>query len=142
MKQDFVTFNSNELIINVAFEGKSDLVISKNDVEISYFSGGPGGQNVNRNMNGIRLVYRIPNDYRREAQRTRELVTRSIAERSQVQNLRRAFAQLAQKIQSYFYVPPVRKATKTPRRSKEKRLKNKKLHSLKKQTRKPIKDEL
>ncbi len=138
MQNDFVTFDRDKLTITVRPEGKKDLVIDKNNVSISYFSGGPGGQNVNRNLKGVQLIFSIPSDYRREAQRTQQLVTRVIGKRSLHQNLQRAFEQLAHKIRQYFYVPPVRKKTKTPRRAKEKRLHNKKMKSMKKETRKRV----
>ena len=142
MENNLVTFNRDKLTITIRPEGKKDLVIDKNNVDISYFSGGPGGQNVNRNLKGVQLIFSIPSDYRREAQRTQQLVTRVMGKRSLHQNMQRAFEQLAHKISQYFYVPPRRKKTKTPKRAKEKRLKNKKMKSLKKQGRQKIKDDL
>lgn len=135
MEQDFVTYDRDSLTITVRPGGKPDLVIKKENVDISYYSGGPGGQNVNRSMNGVRVIYRIPDDYRRQAFRTQEIMTRSMSQRSQEQNLHQAFEQLAHKLRSYFYVKPRRKKSKVPGWSKKKRMRDKKMHSLKKQTR-------
>lgn len=141
MQNDFVSFDREKLEITIHLE-KSDVIIGKNDVYISYFSGGPGGQNVNRNMNGVRLIYRIPEQYRMAAAKTREVVTKSISQRKREQNLTLAFEQLAYKIHRYFYVRPERKKTKIPKSSREKRLKGKKIRSLKKQYRGNIGDGL
>ncbi|PIZ74365.1 hypothetical protein COY07_00700 [Candidatus Peregrinibacteria bacterium CG_4_10_14_0_2_um_filter_43_11] len=138
MQNSFVTFDRENLILTVHFGVKGDLVIHKEDLFISYFSGGPGGQNVNRHQNGVRLIYTIPPSYRRYAVRTQELIARSIAERNQHQNLLLAFGQLAKKLHDYFYTPPFRKKTKVSRRSKEKRLETKKHQSSKKQTRQKV----
>ncbi|MBU1018115.1 hypothetical protein KKA33_03760 [Patescibacteria group bacterium] len=135
MQNDFVTFDHDKLEITIHPEGGKDLVIKKDDVQISYFSGGPGGQNVNRNQKGVQLIFPIPEAYRRGAQRTQQLVTRVMGKRSLHHNIQAAFEQLAHKAHQYFYVPSARKKTKTPKRAKEKRLKNKKIKSLKKQDR-------
>ena len=138
MENDFVTFDRDRLTITIRLEGKKDLVLNKDNVDISYFSGGPGGQHANRNINGVRLIYRIPDDYRRIAQKTQQLVTRVIGKRSMHHNLQTAFEQLAHKVRQYFYVPPRRKKTKVPKRAKEKRLRGKKMKSMKKETRKRV----
>lgn len=138
MEKDFVEFNRDEMTITVRLGADSDLVIKKDDVQISYFSGGPGGQNVNRNLKGVQLIYHIPDEHRRAAQKTQQIVTRVIGRRSLHHNLETAFEQLAHKLRNYFYVPPIRKKTKTPKRAKEKRLKNKKAQGLKKQSRQKV----
>jgi ribosome-associated protein len=127
MEKDLVEIDRENLKIIVHLGGGKDLVIGKYDIETSYFSGGPGGQNVNKNMNGVRLIYRIPNEYVRGGQKTRELVTRSINQRKKEQNVTLAFEQLADKIRRYFYVQPQRKKTRTPRSAKEKRMYGKKM---------------
>jgi len=142
MEKDFVRLDREKLQITAHLEGGEDLVVGKDDVELSYFSGGPGGQNVNRHLNGVRLIYHIPESHRSNAVRTQQLVTRVIGKRSMHYNLQAAFEQLAYKIKQYFYVPPIRKKSKTPKKAKEKRLHNKKMKSQKKQSRKPVKDEL
>lgn len=141
MNTNLITFDRANLIITVNLS-KGDLVIKKDDVQISYFSGGPGGQNVNRNMSGVRIIYHIPDEHRKPFAKTREIVTRSINQRKKEQNLIQAFGQLAQKLNRYFYVKPTRKKTKTPRRAKEKRLKGKKMKSLKKQSRQKVSGEV
>lgn len=137
MQQDWLTFDRDKQTIIVKINGKS-LIIDKNNVDISYFSGGPGGQNVNRNLKGVQLIFRIPDEFRRASQKTQQLVTRVMGKRSLHHNMEMAFEQLVHKTHSYFYVPPIRKKTKTPKRSKEKRLRNKKIQSQKKEVRKKV----
>jgi len=137
MENDFVSFDREKQEITVNLDG-GKLVIKKDDVQVSPYSRGPGGQNVNRNMTGVQLIYKIPDKHRRESQKTRQLVARSIAERSQPRNFTQAFKQLAHKVREYFYIPPVRKKTKTPKKAKERRLKDKKMHAQKKEGRKKV----
>jgi len=138
---NFVKFDKDKLIIIIELYNKK-IIISKDDIDVSSFSGGPGGQNVNRNMNGVRLIYRIPNEFRSIAKKTKELVTKSINQRNRHQNMVQAFEQLTDKVRRYFYVQPKRSKTKIPKKSKENRLKNKKYCSQQKQSRKKISDEL
>ena len=135
MENDFVHFDRDALTITVNFKTKPALVVGLNQIEVSYFSGGPGGQNVNKNMSGVRLIYRIPESYRMGGLKTRELIAKSIGERQREQNMAQAFRTLAGKLRDYFYVKPFRKPTKTPYRAKQKRLTGKKILSLKKQAR-------
>lgn len=136
MEQSFVTFDREALRITVRFSGKPELVIDQSSVEISYFSGGPGGQNVNKNMSGVRLIYRIPEGYRMGALKTRELIAKTMNQRQRERNLVEAFGILAEKLRDYFYVKPYRKPTRTPRRAKEKRLGGKKIRGNVKRNRK------
>lgn len=124
--------------MGVLIPGKMPLVIHKKDLDISYFSGGPGGQNVNRNMNGVRLIYRIPRTHLLPFKRTKELIAKSIAQRSREQNFKQAFADLAQKMAEYFYVAPPRHKTKVPKASKRRRLEDKKKNSQLKSQRKKV----
>jgi len=124
--------------MTVRVSGKGELKIGLEDLSVSYFSGGPGGQNVNKNVNGVRLIYEIPEDYLNAFQKTRQLVTRSISQRSKEQNMKIAFDQLAEKVERYFYVPPNRKKTKVPKGSKEKRLQSKKMRGKLKHDRKKV----
>ncbi len=135
MEKNFVTFDREKFTITVDFAGKNKLEINKSDIQISFFSGGPGGQHTNRHMNGVRLIYAIPEEYKRTASKTQELISRSMNQRSQEQNLNQAFSQLAEKIKKYFYVPTRRKKTRVPKGSKERRLSSKKIRSQKKQSR-------
>lgn len=113
--------------IGVLLPGKLPLVITKEDVDVSYFSGGHGGQNLNRHMNGVRLIYRIPSKYQLSFKKTKEIISKSIGQRSREQNFKEAFKHLAEKVELYFYMPPHRKATRVPNASKLKRIAEKKL---------------
>ena len=108
--------------------------LNKGNLEISYFSGGPGGQNVNKTMNGVRLVFTLSENYRRPGKPS-VLIATCIDERSREQNYEKAFRKLIEKIRAYFYVKPKRKPTKVSRSAKEKRLKGKKIRSQIKQAR-------
>lgn len=138
MEKDFVEFDRDKLEIIVRPEGGKEFKVTKDDVQISYFSGGPGGQNVNRNLKGVQLILPLPSDNRHEAQKTRQLVTRVMGKRSLHHNLQTAFEQLAHKLRQYFYVPPVRKKTKASKGAKERRLQDKKIKGKKKQDRKKV----
>jgi ribosome-associated protein len=138
MEQDWFNYDRQKQLITVKTESKGVLKISPEEVSVSYFSGGPGGQNVNRNVNGVRLIYHIPYGYLNSFQKTRQLVTRSISQRSRDRNLKEAFDQLADKVKRYFYIPPKRKKTKVPKRSKAKRLQSKKMRGKLKQDRKRV----
>ena len=138
MERDFVKFDRQNLAITVNLYGGGKLIVGKYDVQISYFSGGPGGQNVNKNHSGVRLIYVIPEKYRMGAFRTREIVTKSINQRKKEQNLISAFGQLADKLRHYFYVKPERKKSNTPKSEKNKRLNSKKFNSRKKESRSAV----
>lgn len=138
MENDWFNYDRDKQEMEVHLSDKPPLKITKEDVQVSYFSGGPGGQNVNRSMQGVRLIYRIPDAHLHPYSKTRELVARSINERSQDQNFRQAFEDLAEKARRYFYMPPVRKQTKVPKRSKEQRLEGKKRRGQLKKDRKKV----
>lgn len=138
MEENWFHYDRQNQLITVRQGGKPELKVSPENVSVSYFSGGPGGQNVNKNLNGVRLIYCIPEAHLNVFQKTRQLVTRSMSQRSREQNMRQAFDQLADKIRQYFYVLPPRKKTKTPKRSKENRLQNKKMRGKLKQDRKKV----
>jgi len=136
MENDFIHFDRDALRITVQFKTKPPLVVDLAHLDISYFSGGPGGQNVNKNMSGVRLIFRIPEGYRMGALKTRELIAKSIGERQREQNLAMAFRTLAGKLRDYFYVKPYRKPTRATYGSKQKRLGGKKIHGSIKRNRK------
>jgi len=138
MEKEWFEYDRDSQRITVRQKDKDELTITLADVLVSYFSGGPGGQNVNRNISGVRLIYEIPKDYLNSFQKTRQLVSRSISQRSKAQNMKQAFDQLAEKAKRYFYVLPERSKTKVPKRSKEKRLQNKKMRGKVKQDRKRV----
>jgi RF-1 domain len=136
MENDFVHFDRDNFQITVRFKAKPPLVVGLHNLEVSYFSGGPGGQNVNKNMSGVRLLFHVPASYQRANRQGHELMATCIEQRQREQNLIGAFESLAQKLRSYFYVKPVRKPTKTPYHAKQKRLGGKKIQGMKKRTRK------
>ncbi|MDH5596464.1 MAG: hypothetical protein OEY44_00025 [Candidatus Peregrinibacteria bacterium] len=138
MEQDWFSYDREGQVVTIRVAGKKELKIRLADCEISHFSGGPGGQNVNRHMNGVRLIYRMPEEYVLFHKKTRELIARSMNERSQEQNLRAAFETMAEKLRQYFYVPELRKKTRVPKGSKKKRLENKKLRGRVKEGRKKV----
>ncbi len=126
MENSWFEYDRDALKIGIIMPKKLPLVITKDDVEISYFSGGPGGQNVNRSMNGVRLIYRIPEKNQISFKKTKELIAKCMRQRSREQNFKEAFDILAQKIEQYFYIQPFREKTKVPRSSKRKRIEGKK----------------
>jgi len=138
MEDNWFHYDRQTSQITVRLRGGRELRITPDQVSISFFSGGPGGQNVNKNQNGVRLIYNIPGDCLNSFQKTRQLVTRSINQRSREQNMREAYDQLAEKVKWYFYVPPKRTKTRIPRGSKENRLQNKKMRGNLKHDRKKI----
>lgn len=138
MEKNWFQYDRQNQLIIVRQTNRPELKITPNEVAVSFFSGGPGGQNVNKNLNGVRLIYCIPEDHLNAFQKTRQLVTRSMSQRSREQNMRQAFDQLAEKVRQYFYVLPPRQKTKTPKRSKENRLQNKKMRGKLKQDRKRV----
>lgn len=96
------------------------------DIEVSHFKGsGPGGQNRNKRMTGVRVVH-LPTG----------IVATATERRSQAQNLDAALSRLRDKIRAHFFRPTPRVATKKSRGSNEKRLTHKKTDSKKKQSRK------
>lgn len=138
MEEEWFKYDRENHKITVQQGDKEEFTITSDDVSVSFFSGGPGGQNVNRNVSGVQLIYHIPDEHLNTFQKTRQLVSRSICQRSKTQNMKQAFDQLADKVRRYFYVLPERKKTRTPRRSKEKRLQNKKMRGKVKQDRKKV----
>lgn len=138
MVENWFHYDREKKLVTIQTRINGELKVGLSDLSVSYFSGGPGGQNVNRNLNGVRLIYYIPEKYLHKFQKTRQLVTRSISQRNREQNLRQAFDQLAEKLKRYFYVAPKRTKTKVPRGSKKKRLQSKKIRGKLKQDRKRI----
>lgn len=129
MEKNWFEFDRENGKIGVLQAGKMPLIITKEDFNISYFSTGHGGQNANRHMNGVRLIYHIPANYQLSFRKTKEIMARSIGQRKREANFEEAFQSMAEKIEAYFYVPPRREKTRVPRSSKQKRVADKKLHS-------------
>jgi ribosome-associated protein len=136
MENDFIHFDRDNQTITVKFKAKPPLVVGLFNLEVSYFSGGPGGQNVNKNMSGVRLIFRIPEGYRMASRKGHDLIVTCMEQRQREQNLLGAFESLAGKLRSYFYVKPYRKPTKATYGSKQRRLGGKKIHSSIKRNRK------
>lgn len=112
---------SSPFSIKVFFRSKPPLTITEGDVQVSYFSGGSGGQNVNKHMNGVRLRYITP--------KGDVIMSSCMDQREKDQNFKDAWRTLEQRIRAYFYEKPKRKATKATRSSKEKRIQGKKRRS-------------
>lgn len=125
--ENWFEYHPHETKIMVRLPGKTPLTISKESVDISYFSGGHGGQNLNRHMNGVRLIYRIPLDYQLPFKKTKEITSKCMTQRHRERNFQEAFKHLAEKIELYFYMPPHRKQTRIPKASQLKRIAEKKL---------------
>jgi ribosome-associated protein len=112
-------------------------------------SGGPGGQNVNKVNTKVCLRIKIEDlmglseaehKHLKEALSSRitnegEIVINADEERSQHTNLERAYARMEALIASAARLPKKRRPTKPSRAAREKRLKIKRLHSLKKSSR-------
>jgi len=126
MEKNWLKVNWDKQKIEISISGLDPLIVAKSDLSVSYFSGGPGGQNVNKSMNGVRIIYKIPESHLYPFRKTKEIVSRSMNQRSREQNFKDAFNGLVLKLERYFYLPAKRKKTRVPKRSKAKRLKNKK----------------
>ena len=98
------------------------------DLEITHVKGsGPGGQNRNKRMSGVRVRH-LPTG----------LTVTATERRSQPQNLSAALERLEEKIARYFYRAPKRIDTNPTKASDVKRFTKKRKTSDKKQMRKPV----
>ncbi|QQR83534.1 hypothetical protein IPJ72_07175 [Candidatus Peregrinibacteria bacterium] len=131
MKKPILHFDWKEGVCRVECPDGPDISIHRDDVSVSYYSRGSGGQHLNRHMSGVRLAYRIPVEFRRKEAKTKEIITRCIAHRSQHKNYLCALDELGRKLAHYFTIQAVRKHSKVPGFSKVKRLHDKKLVSQK-----------
>ena len=101
------------------------IIIRDEDLEITHVKGsGPGGQNRNKRMSGVRVKH-LPTG----------LVVTATERRSQEQNRVAALERLTSKLELLFHKPQVRVATKKTRGSVNKRLATKKIGAKKKETR-------
>lgn len=99
--------------------------IRDEDIEITHIKGsGPGGQNRNKRMSGVRIKH-IPTG----------IVVVATERRSQEQNRSAAMERLANKLEELFHKPKVRIKTKATRKAKGERLNTKKIVSKKKESR-------
>ena len=95
------------------------------ELEITHFKGsGPGGQNRNKRMTGVRVVH-LPTG----------IVAAATERRSQFQNLEQALARLDEKLAARLVVAKKRFKTKPTKSSQRKRLDIKKQHSAQKRSR-------
>lgn len=119
---------------------KNGIVIPGHEFEITTSrAGGPGGQHVNKTDTRITVRWNVNNtraleEYQKEriieklqARLTSEgdLIVHNSASRSQLQNKKLAFAQLAREINKALYVPKKRMATGPSKSVKEARLQEK-----------------
>lgn len=89
--------------------------LREEDLEITHLKGsGPGGQNRNKRMSGVRIVH-LPTG----------IVVVATERRSQAQNLDAARERLILKLEALFHRPIPRVATKRTRSSKVRRVDNK-----------------
>jgi protein subunit release factor A len=101
------------------------IVIKDEDIEITHVKGGgPGGQNRNKRMSGVRIKH-LPTG----------IVVVATERRSQEQNRSAAMERLANKLEELFHKPKVRVKTKVTRKAKADRLTSKKIDSKKKESR-------
>ncbi len=95
------------------------------EVEITHYKGsGPGGQNRNKRLTGVRIRH-LPTG----------IVAEATERRSQAQNLAAAWERLEEKIARHFFRPKPRVATKKSRASQARRVEQKKVQSTRKRQR-------
>lgn len=90
--------------------------IREEDLEITHTKGsGPGGQNRNKRMSGVRVKH-LPTG----------VVTNATERRSQAQNLAAALERIDEKVEKLFHKPAPRRNTKPTKGSKKRRVEAKK----------------
>lgn len=96
--------------------------INKKLIKISFLKGsGPGGQNRNKRMSGVRVEH-LPTGIK----------VMATERRSQSQNLATALERLQHKIDRYLFKPKTRKKSTPSKKTVENRISKKKIHSKKK----------
>jgi len=91
----------------------------ESDVEITHYKGsGPGGQNRNKRMTGVRIRH-LPTG----------IVAEATERRSQGQNLAAAWERLGEKLAKYYFRPKKRVATRVSKGAKVRRVEEKRSHS-------------
>lgn len=101
------------------------IILRPEDIEITHLKGsGPGGQNRNKRLTGIRMVH-LPT----------KTVVLSTERRSQGQNLAAAYERMQEKLQRLFHRPKKRHETRRTRGSVERRIEAKRVQSTIKKSR-------
>lgn len=122
----------------------NEITIPANELEISASrSGGAGGQHVNKTETKITVRWNVKNSIAlNDIQKSRilenlqskltndgELIVHNSESRSQQQNKENALRILSKTISKALHIPKKRMKTKVPKKSKEKRLQDKKIRS-------------
>ena len=132
------------------------IYLNKKDIKETFIrSSGPGGQNVNKVSTKVQLRYNIINSLKisnyflvrikeiagSKLKENGDLIINSNRYKSQIQNRKDAEKKLIYLLKETFKVQKKRKLTLPGKKSIEKRLKNKRIQSLKKKDRKNIRIE-
>lgn len=130
-----------------------NIYLSKKDIKETFIrSSGPGGQNVNKVSTKVQLRYNIINSLGisnsylirikeiagSKLKENGDLIINSSRYKSQIQNRKDAEKKLIYLLKETFKIQKKRKLTSPGKKSIEKRLRNKRIHSLKKKDRKNI----
>lgn len=109
-------------------EPKNYRYFQLHETEITHFKGsGPGGQNRNKRMTGVRVVH-LPT----------QIVAVATERRSQSQNLAAALERLDEKLRQHFFRPKKRAKSLLNKSSREKRLTSKRNVASKKEGRRKV----
>lgn len=123
---------------------KNGIIIPANELEISTSrSGGKGGQHVNKTETKVTIRWNVKNSVALDENKKErvmwniqskltkdgDIIVNNSESRSQQQNKENALNILAQIIRKALYVPKKRIKTRTPKKEKEKRLREKKHRS-------------
>ncbi len=101
------------------------------EIDVSHFSKGHGGQNVNKSNKGVHLTF-TPEDG------GEKILSSCIDERSEIQNREKALRNLIEKIRDKYKLNTPRKESKIPGSQKRRRLEAKRRRSETKQLRERI----
>ena len=131
----------------------NNLYVNKNDIKETFTrSSGPGGQHVNKVSTQVQLRFNVINSIKisdnmlnrlkdisgSKLKRNGDLIITSNRLKSQIRNRKNALDKLIYLLREASKKPKSRKSTYPKRSSIEKRLKNKRAHSLKKKDRRKV----